>query len=85
VFILPPSPEALRRRLEERGQDAADVIERRLRAAREELAHVEEFDYVIINQSFDVAVADLVSIVRSQRLRMTTQLERNRDLINRLK
>ena len=85
VFVLPPSPEALRRRLEERGQDALDVIERRLRAAREELAHVEEFDYVIINQSFDVAAADLVSIVRAQRLRLTAQLERNRDLINRLK
>ena len=85
VFILPPSPEALRKRLEERGQDAPEVIERRLRTAREELAHVEEFDYVIINQNFDVAVADLVSIVRSQRLRMAAQLERNRDLINRLK
>jgi guanylate kinase len=85
VFILPPSPEALRRRLEERGQDAVEVIERRLRAAQEELAHVGEFDYVIINQSFDVAVADLVSIVRAQRLRLTAQLERNRDLINRLK
>jgi guanylate kinase len=85
VFILPPSPEALRKRLEERGQDAPEVIERRLRAAREELAHVEEFDYVIINQSFDVALADLVSIVRAQRLRTTAQLERNQDLINRLK
>jgi guanylate kinase len=85
VFILPPSPEALRRRLEERGQDAPEVIERRLRAAREELAHVHEFDYVIINRSFDVAVADLVSIVRAQRLRLAAQLERHRELINRLK
>jgi guanylate kinase len=85
VFILPPSPDALRRRLEERGQDAPEVIERRLRAAREELAHVHEFDYVIINRSFDVAVADLVSIVRAQRLRLAAQLERHRDLINRLK
>jgi len=85
VFILPPSPEALRSRLEERGQDAPHVIERRLRAAREELAHVGEFDYVIINRDFDVAVADLVSIVRAQRLRLAAQLERHRDLINRLK
>jgi len=85
VFILPPSPEALRSRLEEPGQDAPEIIERRLRAAREELAHVGEFDYVIINRTFDVAVADLVSIVRAQRLRMAAQLERYRDLINRLK
>jgi guanylate kinase len=85
VFILPPSPEALRSRLEERGQDSPEIIERRLRAAREELAHVEEFDYVIINRSFDVAVADLVSIMRAQRLRLAAQLERHRELINRLK
>jgi guanylate kinase len=85
IFILPPSPEALRKRLEGRGQDSPEVIERRLRAAREEVAHVGEFDYVIINQNFDVAVADLISIVRAQRLRVAVQLERHRDLINRLK
>lgn len=85
VFILPPSPEALRKRLVGRGQDSPEVIERRLLAAREEVAHVEEFDYVIINRNFDVAVADLVSIVRAQRLRLAMQLERHRDLINRLK
>ncbi len=85
VFILPPSPEALRKRLVGRGQDTPEVIERRLLAAREEVAHVEEFDYVIINRNFDVAVADLVSIVRAQRLRLAVQVERHRDLINRLK
>jgi guanylate kinase len=85
VFILPPSPEALRKRLVGRGLDSPQVIERRLLGAREEVAHVEEFDYVIINRNFDVAVADLVSIVRAQRLRLAVQLERHRDLINRLK
>ena len=85
VFILPPSPEALRRRLEGRGQDSAEVIERRLLAARGEVAHVAEFDYVIINRNFDVAVTDLVSIVRAQRLRLAAQIERYRDLINQLK
>ena len=85
IFILPPSPEALRRRLEGRGQDSAEVIERRLAAARGEVAHVGEFDYVIINRTFDVAVTDLVSIVRAQRLRLAAQLERHRDLINQLK
>jgi guanylate kinase len=85
IFILPPSPDALRKRLVARGQDSAAVIERRLAAACEEIAHVSEFDYVIINQNFDVAVSDLVSIVRAQRLRAPAQLERHSDLINQFK
>jgi len=85
VFILPPSLDALRRRLVARGQDSPEVIEQRLAAAREEVAHVGEFHYVIINRNFDVAVADLVSVVRAQRLRLAAQLERHRDLINQLK
>ena len=85
VFILPPSLDALRRRLTARGKDSTEVIERRLANAREEIAHVEEFDYVIINQTFDVAVVDLVSIVRATRLKVTAQLTRFRDLINAMK
>jgi guanylate kinase len=85
IFVLPPSPEILRKRLVLRGQDATEVIERRLAAAREEIAHVAEFDYVIINQNFDVAVTDLVSIVRTQRLRGAVQLARHRELINQFK
>lgn len=85
VFVLPPSLEALRRRLTARGQDSSAVIEQRLANARDEIAHVEEFDYVIINQTFDVAVVDLVSIVRATRLNVTAQLTRHRDLINGMK
>jgi guanylate kinase len=85
VFILPPSLEALRKRLTARGKDSSEVIERRLANAREEIAHVEEFDYVIINRIFDVAVVDLVSIVRATRLKVTAQLTRFRDLINAMK
>jgi guanylate kinase len=85
VFVLPPSLDALRRRLTARGKDSSEVIERRLANAREEIAHVEEFDYVIINQTFDVAVVDLVSIVRATRLKVTAQLTRYRDLINAMK
>jgi guanylate kinase len=85
VFVLPPSLEVLRRRLTARGQDASDVIERRLANAREEIGHLAEFDYVIINQTFEVAVVDLVSIVRAQRLRLAAQLERHADLINRMR
>ena len=85
VFILPPSLDALRRRLTGRGKDSTEVIDRRLSNARQEIAHVEEFDYVIINQIFDVAVVDLVSIVRATRLKVTAQLTRFRDLINAMK
>jgi guanylate kinase len=85
VFILPPSLEVLRRRLTARGQDSDEVIEQRLANAREEIGHVEEFDYAIINQTFEVAVVDLVSIVRAQRLKITAQLTRHRELINAMK
>jgi guanylate kinase len=84
VFILPPSLDTLRRRLTARGQDSSEVIERRLANAREEISHLAEFDYVIINRVFEVAVVDLVSIVRAQRLRLATQLERHSDLINQM-
>ena len=85
VFVLPPSLDALHRRLTARGKDSSEVIERRLANAREEIGHVGEFDYVIINQSFDVAVVDLVSIVRATRLKVAAQLARHRDLINAMK
>jgi guanylate kinase len=85
IFILPPSLEMLRQRMMHRRQDSAAVIEQRLKAARGEIAHMEEFDYVIINKNFDDAVEDLASIVRSARLRMTSQIARHSELINSLK
>ena len=85
IFILPPSPDTLRRRLIDRGQDSDAVIERRVQAARGEIAHLAEFDYVIINSNFDAAVEDLVSIVRSARLRAGAQVSRHGELINLLK
>jgi guanylate kinase len=85
IFVLPPSLEALRGRLKTRAQDSDDVIARRLAAARSEVSHVHEFDYVIINDVFDTAVQDLISIVRSTRLRLTAQLDRNQVLINSIK
>jgi guanylate kinase len=68
-----------------RGQDSTAVIARRLKAARGEIAHLEEFDYVIINNNFDYAVEDLASIVRSAGLRLHSQIARYSDLINSLK
>jgi guanylate kinase len=85
IFILPPSPDTLRRRLVDRGQDSGTVIERRLQAARGEISHLAEFDYVMINNEFDDAVEDLVSIVRATRLRTASQIARHSDLINILK
>jgi guanylate kinase len=84
IFILPPSFEALVSRLNKRAQDPPDVIARRIAGAREEISHVSEFKYVIINDKFDKAVKDLVSIVRARRLLATSQLARHSDLINRM-
>ena len=85
IFVLPPSLEVLSQRMKNRRQDSAEVIARRLKAARGEIGHLEEFDYVIINNNFDDAVDDLTSIVRCARLRMASQTERHSDLINSLK
>ena len=85
VFILPPSIEALTARLNNRAQDRPEVIAKRLAAAREEISHFTEFDYVIINDKFEAAVRDLTSIVLARRLLLPVQLARHHDLINRLK
>lgn len=84
IFIVPPSPEALRQRLEGRGTDAPDVIERRLREASAECAHALAFDYLVVNDDFDAALADLLSIARAHRLRTVTQGVRQRELLARL-
>ncbi len=67
IFVLPPSLAVLEARLRGRGTDSEAVIARRLANAREELRHVDEFDYVIVNDRFDAALADLKAIVRAQR------------------
>jgi len=63
VFILPPSLEELENRLNSRGQDSAEVIARRMRDAQSEMSHYHEFDYLVVNDEFDQAVADLRAIV----------------------
>jgi guanylate kinase len=73
IFILPPSLETLESRLRLRAKDAPAVIAARLEAAREEISHAGEFDYVIINDDFDRAVDDLKAVVRAARLRTSTQ------------
>ena len=81
IFILPPSRTELERRLRARAQDSADVIARRLENSREEIAHVDEFDYVLVNEDFETTLAGLLAIVRSQRLRRVVQADRLADLI----
>jgi len=83
VFILPPSPEVLEARLRARGQDSEDIVARRLAAAREEISHVSEYEYVIINEDFNRAAQDLRCIFRAERLKLPRQLGRNVNLINR--
>ena len=84
IFILPPSVEALQERLNNRGQDSAEVIAKRLAAAREEMRHVVEFDYVTINDNFDIALQDLMAIFRATRLKSQSQLQRYTALIQKL-
>ncbi len=81
VFILPPSRVELERRLRGRGSDSAEVIERRLHNSREEIAHAHEFDYIIVNDSFEDALGDLQAIVRAVRQRSQLQWRRHEALI----
>ena len=84
LFILPPSLEALKSRLQARGQDAEDTIDLRMRAAQDEMSHWDEADYLIINDQFDVALEALQSLVRSLRLRTGQQQSTLQDLIEDL-
>jgi guanylate kinase len=84
IFILPPSLEVLEDRLKNRNQDSKEVIAKRMAAAKEEISHVSEYDYVIINDNIDIALRDLVSVVQSERLRASAQLARYHDLVIQL-
>jgi guanylate kinase len=84
IFILPPSIAALEQRLKGRGKDDTSVIEKRMAAAREDVSHVAEFDYVIINDNLNEALRELNSVVLAARLRGSRQLARHQQLINQL-
>lgn len=81
VFILPPSRQALEQRMRARGQDSEVVIAQRLAAAREEMSHYAEFDYVIVNEVFATAVDEMCAIFTASRLRREPQESRHADLI----
>ncbi len=84
IFVLPPSVETLAERLNNRGHDSEETIAMRLAVAREEMSHVDEFDYVTINDDFEVALHDLMAIIRSTRLMCHIQLTRLSHLIKNL-
>jgi guanylate kinase len=84
VFILPPSREALQQRMRTRGQDSEVVIAQRLAAAREEMSHYTEFDYVIVNEVFVTAVHEMCAIFTASRLRREPQVARHAGLISAL-
>ncbi|THA06901.1 guanylate kinase [Rodentibacter pneumotropicus] len=84
IFILPPSLQELERRLIGRGQDSEAVIAERMAKAKDEISHYDEYDYVIINDHFDQALADLQSILRVERLTKRYQQTENIGLIDQL-
>ncbi len=84
VFILPPSRQALESRMRSRGQDSEAVIQQRLAAAREEMLHYDEFDYVIVNEVFQTAVDEMCAIFLASRLRREAQAVRHAGLIGAL-
>jgi guanylate kinase len=84
VFILPPSRDALEERMHKRGQDSEHVIQQRLAAAREEMSHLHDFDYLIVNRDFDTAVQEMRSIFIASRLRRARQLQRHASMVAEL-
>ncbi|HIL42031.1 MAG TPA: guanylate kinase [Gammaproteobacteria bacterium] len=84
IFILPPSIRALRDRLNNRKQDSKSIVEARMNEAISEMEHFNEFDYLVINDDFDVALNDLTKIIHSQRLLLEQQTLHYEDLIKQL-
>lgn len=84
IFILPPSLDSLRQRLTSRGQDDAEVIEKRMAEAVSEIIHIDQAESIIINDSFDIALLDLEAVIRSARLNKAHQLKANEELLKNL-
>ena len=84
IFILPPSIAALSERLHGRGQDSAEIIQRRMRDAQNEMSHYAEYDYVVINDNFTTALEELICIFRSERLKLARQQLRHPGLLEAL-
>ncbi len=84
IFLLPPSWEIVQARLQERAQDNPDVIEKRMKAARLEVAHYHEYDYLVVNDYFATALDELKTIIQAHRLRQQFQQQKYADLLANL-
>ena len=84
IFILPPSEGELRNRLNNRGQDSDEIISRRMQDAVNEMQHYDEFDYLVINDEFNIALNDLETIILSQRLSIKEQINKHASLLKSL-
>ena len=84
IFILPPSLDVLRHRLVNRGQDSDEVIARRMQAARDEISHASEFDYLVVNDDFQLALADLHAIIRNGQPKRSAQISKCREILAEL-
>jgi guanylate kinase len=84
IFILPPSISALEDRLTDRGQDDQSIIDRRMQDAVSEMQHFDEFDYLVINDDFNIALNDLTHIIYTQRLSLSQQTQQHQDLLKQL-
>jgi guanylate kinase len=84
IFILPPTQEALRHRLTNRGQDSGEIIEQRMREAVSEMSHYVEYDYLLINDDFAHALSDLRAIFRANQLLQSPQQQRHAGLLSEL-
>lgn len=84
IFVAPPSKEELKRRLTERGQDSAEIIEQRMTKAVSEISHYHEFDFVVVNDNFSAALSELDAIVTTRRLRKEKQIIRHQKLFDNL-
>ncbi|MEL7478742.1 MAG: guanylate kinase [Pseudomonadota bacterium] len=84
IFILPPSKEELESRLNNRGQDSAEVIAGRMAKAQSETSHFNEYDYVVVNDDFDTALAEIEMIVMAKRLSLQSQAVRHQALLENL-
>lgn len=84
IFILPPSRAALEQRLYQRGQDSEETINKRMAQAKSEMSHYDEYDFLIINDDFDQALAEFDTIIKGQRLAQTRQSALHRNMISEL-
>lgn len=84
IFILPPSLDTLYDRLKQRKQDSAEVIQKRMAEAKSECTHFNQFDYIVINDDFDTAIADLESIIQATRLHCEPQCKKYQNLIKKI-